>query len=244
MRLRVQGAATPRQNTQQGAPNGAPCLMLSPGHGGHSGHGGHGAWCRVDAGRVAAGDDGAAVVLTGMQREQVGGLLDLRNGAPIDLYATPSVFEHLTHALPLLPVLQQFCGVQWHLIPVAGEQRTADFSVETLPELVFTALTTGDAAGERVALAVRDERSGARLFIADGASLDSAAFDSMRDWMQDADCVVIDRAPHAAAGTRWRDRLAQLPSARKLLLDANGADRAAFAACGIECAQGAMEFEL
>jgi pyrroloquinoline quinone biosynthesis protein B len=213
-----------------------PSLMLSPGDD---------LWCRVDAARGAAGGgDGATVVLTGMQREQVSGLLDLRDGAPIDLYATPAVFEHLTLTLPLLPVLQQFCGVQWHLIPVAGEQRAADFTVERLPTLVFTALTTGEAAaGERIALAVRDERSRSRLFVVQGESLDSAAFDSMLDWMQDADCVVIDRAPHSA-NTRWLDRLAGVASPRKLLLDANGSDRSLFTASGIECAQGAMEFEL
>jgi pyrroloquinoline quinone biosynthesis protein B len=234
MKLRVHGASANQAQRM-------PSLMLSPGDN---------MWCRVDAGRGVTGDDnGAAVVLTGMQREQVSGLLDLRDGAPIDLYATPAVFEHLTLTLPLLPVLQQFCGVQWHLIPVAGEQRAADFTVERLPTLVFTALTDVDAArgdaaiGERIALAVRDERSRARLFVVHGASLDSAAFDSMLDWMKDADCVVIDRAPHLD-NTRWLDRLAGVPSPRKLLLDANGSDRSLFAACGIECAQGVMEFDL
>jgi pyrroloquinoline quinone biosynthesis protein B len=234
MKLRVHGASTHQAQRM-------PSLMLSPGHSDEAS-----AWCRVDAGRgVSVGDDDSAtVVLTGMQRDQVSGLLDLRDGAPIDLYATPAVFEHLTLTLPLLPVLQQFCGVQWHLIPVAGEQRAADFTMERLPSLVFTALTTGDAAaGERIALAVRDERSRARLFVVQGASLESAAFDSMLDWMKDADCVVIDRAPHTD-NTRWLGRLASVPSPRKLLLDANGSDRSLFAACGIECAQGEMEFEL
>ena len=234
MKLRLQGpSAHPAQRT--------PSLMLSPGDD---------LWCRVDAARdMLRSDDNAAVVLTGMQREQVSGLLDLRDGSPIDLYATPAVFEHLTLSLPLLPVLQQFCGVQWHLIPVAGEQRVADFTVERLPRLVFTALTAGDAArgdaaaGERIALAVRDERSQARLFVVQGDSLESSAFDAMLDWMKDADCVVIDRAP-AGANTRWLARLAGMANPRKLLLDANGSDRSMFTACGIECAQGAMEFEL
>jgi pyrroloquinoline quinone biosynthesis protein B len=243
MKLRVHGAVAAAGADQARR---MPSLMLSPGHGNDES-----AWCRVDAGRgmTTGDDDGATVVLTGMQRDQVSGLLDLRDGAPIDLYATPAVFEHLTLTLPLLPVLQQFCGVQWHLIPVAGEQRAADFTVERLPTLVFTALTSADAArgdaaaGESIALAVRDERSRARLFVVHGASLDSAAFDSMLDWMKDADCVVIDRAPHND-NARWLDRLAGVPSPRKLLLDANGSDRSLFAACGIECAQGAMEFEL
>jgi pyrroloquinoline quinone biosynthesis protein B len=238
MKVRVHGAV-PDQAQRM------PWLMLSPGHGD-----GDSAWCRVDAARgVTHSDGGATVVLTGMERERISGLLDLRDGAPIDLYATPAVFEHLTLKLPLLPVLQQFCGVQWHLIPVAGEQRSADFTVERLPELVFTALTAVDAArgdaaiGERIALAVRDERSQARLFVVHGDSLDSASFDALLDWMKDADCVVIDRAPQGA-NARWLDRLAGVVSPRKLLLDANGSDRSLFLACGIECAQGAMEFEL
>ena len=200
-------------------------------------------WCRVDAGRVAPQDDArAVVVLTGMRREQVDGLLDLRDGAPIDLYATPAVFEHLTLALPVLPVLQQFCGVQWHVIPVAGEQHSASFAVDGLPTLVFTAVTATRAApGERIALAVRDERSGARLFVVDGASFDSAAFDTLSDWMHHADCVVIDRAPHDL-GVRWLEQLARVPRARKVLLDANGHNRDLFAACGVECAEAAMEF--
>jgi pyrroloquinoline quinone biosynthesis protein B len=215
---------------------GGACLMLSPGDD---------TWCRVDAGRVAPQDGAqASVVLTGMRREQVGGLLDLRDGAPIDLYATPAVFEHLTLALPLLPVLQQFCGVQWHLIPVAGEQHSASFAIDGLPTLGFTAITAGHAVpGERIALAVRDERSDARLFVVDGASFESAAFDSLFDWMKDADCVVIDRAPHGVAA-RWFEQLARVPRARKVLLDANGHDRSMFSACGIECADRAMEFEL
>lgn len=210
----------------------APSLMLSPDDN---------AWCRVDAGRVDHADADASIVLTGMQRDRVSGLLDLRDGAPLDLYATPAVFEHLTLALPLLPVLQQFCGVQWHLIPVAGEQRSADFTIERMPSLLFTAMTAGDATnGERIALAVRDEGCGARLFVAQGASLESSAFEAMLDWMKDADCVVIDRAPHGN-GTRWLDRLAALASPRKLLLDANGSDRSLFTACGIEVADRALE---
>lgn len=231
MKLRVQGA---HANDKA---RGTSSLMLSPGD--------DDAWCRVDAGHVVRGDGGdATVVLTGMQRDQVGGLLDLRNGAPIDLYATPTVFEHLTLALPLLPVLQQFCGVQWHLIPVAGEQRSADFTIERFPTLRLTALTSSEAAtGERIALAVRDERSDARLFVVHGASLESAAFDAMLDWMKDADCVVVDRAPHGA-GRLWLDRLALAGRPRKLVLDANGSDRSLIAASGVECADQAMEFEL
>lgn len=225
MKLRVEGATAER---------GPGSLMLSPGED---------AWCRVDARRVDPSDDCAHVVLTGMQRDRVGGLLDLRDGAPLELYATPAVFEHLTQALPLLPVLQQYCGVQWHLIPVAGEQRAAEFTMDHLPSLAFTALTSGDSlAGERIALAVRDQRSGARLLVVQGTGLEAAGADALLDWAQDADCVVIDRAPH---GTQWLDRLSRVSGPRKLLLDANGCEHPdRIAASGIECAREPMEIEL
>ena len=74
-----------------------------------------------------------AVVLTDGQLEHVGGLLGLRNGNAIELYATPAVFEDLTTTLPVLPVLQHYCGVHWHVVPVAGDTRVASFRVEGMP---------------------------------------------------------------------------------------------------------------
>jgi hypothetical protein len=202
-----------------------------------------GAWLRIDAAADdtprTPGDAAPAVVLTGRRRDQVDGLLDLRGGAPIQLYATPAVFEHLTLSLPLLPVLQQFCGVQWHLIPVAGEQREAGFALERCPTLAFTAITAADAAqpvGESIALAVRDERSGGRLFVGHGRALGAAAF----DWMREADCALIDGALEPAL----LERFAALPTARKVLTDADGRSRAWLAARGIECADAALEIAL
>ena len=74
-----------------------------------------------------------ALVLTDAQVDHVGGLLSLRDGAPINLYATPVVFEELTTSLPVLPVLQHYCGVHWHVVPVAGDRHVAQFQVEGLP---------------------------------------------------------------------------------------------------------------
>jgi hypothetical protein len=140
MKLRIPGSGG-----AAGAAMQAP--LLSPD--GHS-------WCQLDAGGVIATSP-HAVVLTGAHKDQVDGLLDLRRGSPINLYATPAVFEHLTQALPLLPVLEQYCGVQWHLIAVAGDSRQTDFTIAEWPTLQFTAITLGAApSGERIALAVHD----------------------------------------------------------------------------------------
>ena len=84
----------------------------------------------------------SAIILMDSQIDHTTGLLSLRDGAPIHLYATPAVFEELTHTLPVLPLLQHYCSVHWHVIPVAGESREAVFRVEGQPTLEFTAVAT------------------------------------------------------------------------------------------------------
>ena len=63
---------------------------------------------------------------TDAQIDHITGLLSLRDGPPIHLYATPAVFEELTHNLPVLPMLEHYCGVHWHMVPVAGDRRIAE----------------------------------------------------------------------------------------------------------------------
>lgn len=178
------------------------------------------------------------VVLTDAQVDHVSGLLSLRDGAPIDLYATPAVFEVLSQHLPVLQVLQQYCGVHWHVIPVAGETLSARFRVEGLPELEFTALATDGLAphyldphespaaiGQTIALAVQDSRTGQRLFVAPGGQ---QLGEPQLDWLRSADCVLVDEhttwpALPELADTRWR-------ASRKVLLSeaSTGVDRDGF----------------
>jgi coenzyme PQQ biosynthesis protein B len=84
------------------------------------------------------------VVLTDAQLDHVGGLLALRHGPPIDLHATPAAFEELTQGLPLLQVLEQYCGVRWHLIGISGDRLLAPVHVGGGMAVRLTAL---DAAG-------------------------------------------------------------------------------------------------
>jgi pyrroloquinoline quinone biosynthesis protein B len=201
-------------------------------------------WCQLDAGGVIATSP-HAVVLTGAHKDQVDGLLDLRRGSPINLYATPAVFEHLTQALPLLPVLEQYCGVQWHLIAVAGDSRQTDFTIAEWPTLQFTAMTLGAApSGERIALAVHDTATDRRLFVAPASTLSLADL----DWLHGADCLLLSGPLPSAAGpaTHWLDLIAELAPQRKILLHAaaDEADDAALAERGIERARAGMEVEL
>lgn len=213
-----------------------------------------------------------AVVLTDAQVDHVTGLLSLRDGAPIHLYATPAVFEELTHTLPVLPLLEHYCGVHWHVIPVAGECRTAVFRIEGQPTLEFTAIATdgplpphavrpdSPGIGETIALAVRDTVTGQRLFCA--SHLDCAGAAAM-EWMREADCVLVGADPGEGReavpsddplpGPADVDVLALLDgirARRKLLMcrqawsDEPGPDSAAWERLGIEFAADRMEIEL
>jgi pyrroloquinoline quinone biosynthesis protein B len=197
-----------------------------------------------------------AVVLTDAQVDHVGGLLSLRDGVPIDLYATPAVFESLTTALPVLPVLQHYCGVHWHVVPVAGDRRVAAFRIETLPQLEFTAIamaapslphaTPGEhpRVGDSIVLAVRDLATGQRVFCAPGmAPTGGLAF----DWMREADCLLVDSpADESADHPAWMNLLGGLPARHKVLFSpergAGGPD--ALAERGIALAYDGMEIQL
>jgi pyrroloquinoline quinone biosynthesis protein B len=120
-----------------------------------------------------------AVVLLDAQIDHVIGLLGLRDGPAIDLHATPSVFEDLTTGLPLLNVLQHYCGTRWHMVPVAGERMRAEFRIGGFPSLRFTALAVPgrappysphrreQGAGDKIALLVEDLRDGRRVMVDD-----------------------------------------------------------------------------
>lgn len=196
--------------------------------------------------------DVRTVVLTDAQVDHVSGLLSLRDGAPIDLYATPAVFEVLSQNLPVLQVLQHYCGVHWHVIPVAGETLSASFRINGLPDLEFTALASEGVAsphlqglecpmvtGLSIALAVLDVRSGQRLFFAPGAlSLGEGEL----DWLRSADCVLLDDHttwPQTSTPTdsAWRAR-------RKVMFSGQPSDRPSGHHANFEAAYDGMVIEL
>jgi pyrroloquinoline quinone biosynthesis protein B len=194
-----------------------------------------------------------SVVLTDAQVDHVGGLLGLRDGAPVELYATPAVFESLTCTLPVLPVLQHYCGMHWHVVPVAGDRREAQFQIESMPTLEFTAIAVSAPAlphaaehpriGDSIALAVRDLATGQRLFCAPGpAATGGLAY----DWMREADCVLVDGPEGDPPDPLWIDQLRGLPASRKVLFaaDARGEQRAALDGSGIALAYDRMEIVL
>ena len=145
-----------------------------------------------------------AVVLMDSQLQNVAGLISLREGDGLEVFATPLVFEDLTGGLPLLSALQHYCAVRWHLLPVAGGEPVARFMIPGFPALRFCAIAVpgrtpryanhrGETVGGSIALQIEDARSGQRFFfspaLADVGEAELA-------WMRQADCVMVD-------GTFW-----------------------------------------
>lgn len=142
-----------------------------------------------------------AVVLTDARLEHVAGLLSLHDGPRLELFATPGVYEELTTSLPLVNVLQSYCGVRWHMLPVAGDQRAAEFQIDAITGLRFTAVAVPgrapahserrheDVTGDSIALIVDDLRHGTRLYC--GPAPDRLD-DDARAWLRSADTQVIE----------------------------------------------------
>jgi pyrroloquinoline quinone biosynthesis protein B len=147
-----------------------------------------------------------AVVLMDAQIDHVTGLLGLREGPCIDLYATRCVFEDLTSGLPLLDVLQHYCGTRWHPLAVDGAHTHFEFEIESAPGLRFTALAIAGKAppysphrreqvvGDNIALRVEDLADGSSLFYSPGLA---QVGEQELAWMNAADCVLVD-------GTFWQ----------------------------------------
>jgi pyrroloquinoline quinone biosynthesis protein B len=148
-----------------------------------------------------------AVVLMDAQVDHVTGLLGLREGPCIDIWATRCVFEDLTTGLPLLDVLRHYCGTRWHMIAVDGGRTCVDFEIEAAPGLRFTALAIPGKAppysphrreqvtGDNIALRIEDARDGSSLFYSPGLA---QVGEQELAWMDAADCVLVD-------GTFWQE---------------------------------------
>jgi pyrroloquinoline quinone biosynthesis protein B len=146
----------------------------------------------------------AAVVLIDGQVDHATGLLMLRErSAKLPLWCTDPVAEDLASGLPLLRVLDHYCGVQRHRVPLDG----STFQIPGVPTLTLRALAlTSKAApysphrdqpvaGDNIGVLMRDLARGTSAFYAPGlGAITPEVFDAMAG----SDCVLVD-------GTFWRD---------------------------------------
>ena len=188
-----------------------------------------------------------AVVLMDAQIDHVTGLLGLREGPCIDLYATRCVFEDLTSGLPLLNVLQHYCGTRWHMLAIDGTCTRCEFEIEALPTLRFTALAIPGKAppysphrreqvvGDNIALRIVDTATGTSAFYSPGLA---HIGEQELEWLGEADCVLVDgtfwqhdEMQRAGLGSKSAADMGHLPqqgeAGRPGMLDALGDSRAA-----------------
>ncbi|MFM1892735.1 MAG: Coenzyme biosynthesis protein [Pseudomonadota bacterium] len=145
-----------------------------------------------------------AVLLIDSQIDHSTGLLMLReHNAPLELYCSRMVHQDLTTGFPVLRILEHYCGVNWHEIPIDG----TPFEVEGIDGLAFSALALSSKAppysphrddphpGDNIGLQVLDRASGRSLFYAPGLARIEPHLEPA---MHAADLLLVD-------GTCWTD---------------------------------------
>ena len=145
----------------------------------------------------------AAVALTDGQIDHAAGLLLLREGSPLHLYTTTLVRDDLTEGFPVLPLLEHFCGVDWHPIELDGQW----FALEGIEGVEWRALPlqskpapfsprrNAPQPGDNVGFVIRDQESKRSVFYAPGlGDID----ERVSREMVSADCLLVD-------GTFWTD---------------------------------------
>ncbi|MBL8484556.1 MAG: pyrroloquinoline quinone biosynthesis protein PqqB [Rhodocyclaceae bacterium] len=144
-----------------------------------------------------------AVLLMDAQVDHTTGLYMLRErSTPLDIWCTAPVREDLTTGNPIFRVLEHYCGVRWHELPL-----DQPFAIDGIEGLNFTALPLKSKAppysphrnqpvpGDNVGLFMTDATSRRSVFYAPGLGEIEAHV-----WraMQEADCVLVD-------GTFWTE---------------------------------------
>ena len=138
-----------------------------------------------------------AVILMDSQIDHTTGLLSLREGNTLNLYCTERVYEDLSSGFPVVKMLEHYCGVNWHPIPINGDS----FTLPSSEGLVFTAVALSSKAppysphrehpqpGDNIGLRVEDPVSARNLFYAPGRG---QMEDQLRPYMENADCLLRD----------------------------------------------------
>ncbi len=145
-----------------------------------------------------------AVLLVDAQVDHTTGLMTLReHDEPLKVYCTRLVYEDLTTGYPLLRVLEHYCGVDWHEVPIDD----SPFEIAGAAGLRFTALPIeGEAPpysprrhspgrGDNIGVRIEDERTGGSLVYVPGLGAWDAALERA---LESASCLLVD-------GTVWTD---------------------------------------
>jgi pyrroloquinoline quinone biosynthesis protein B len=146
-----------------------------------------------------------AIVLIDAQIDHTTGLMMLREHTrPLEVYCTNMVYQDLTTGYPLFRVLEHYCGVEWHPIPLEGGKA---FTIPKADPLRFTAVPLKSKAppysphrhsphpGDNIGVRIEDTETGKNLFYAPGLG---EMEPHVLYCMEEADCLLVE-------GTVWTE---------------------------------------
>jgi pyrroloquinoline quinone biosynthesis protein B len=145
-----------------------------------------------------------AIVLVDGQIDHTTGLLMLREGPPLDVYCTRSVYDDLTLGNPILTVLGHYCGINWHEIqtdrdshfeiPDIGGLRFSPIPVESKAP-PFSPHRVAGAEDDTIGLLIEEPATAHSVFYAPGLA---HIGERVSACLGQAGCVLVD-------GTFWTD---------------------------------------
>lgn len=160
-----------------------------------------------------------AIILIDSQIDHTAGLLSLReSGHALEIWCTEMVRQDLSSGFPIFPMLEHYCKVIHHSIPLDGSA----FTIPGINDLKFYAHALKSKAppysphrhdpypGDNIGVVIEQVSTGKKLYYAPGlGELEPHVLDAMRS----AECLLVD-------GTFWQhDEMARAGISQKLALD-------------------------
>ncbi|MGR9044194.1 MAG: pyrroloquinoline quinone biosynthesis protein PqqB [Gammaproteobacteria bacterium] len=144
-----------------------------------------------------------AIMLIDSQIDHTTGLLMLREGKPLDIYCSDMVKQDLSTGFPIFKMLEHYCTVNHHSIPLDG----GSFTIPGIDDLRFYSQSLKSKAppysphrhdphdGDNIGVIIEQVSTGKKVFYAPGLG---EIEPHVMAAMQKADCLLID-------GTFWTD---------------------------------------
>ena len=144
-----------------------------------------------------------AIVLIDSQIDHTTGLLMLREStSPLEIYCSEMVRQDLTTGFPLFNMLEHYCGINHHPVPLDG----SGFSIPGIDNLTFRTHSLKSKAppysphrhdphdGDNIGVLIEDRQTGKKLYYAPGLG---EIEPHVKAALIEADCVLVD-------GTFWQ----------------------------------------
>ena len=144
-----------------------------------------------------------AIILIDSQIDHTTGMLMLREGKPLDVYCTDMVQQDLRTGFPLFKMLEDYCTVNHHNVPIDG----SSFTIPVIEDIrLYTHSLKSKAPpysphrhdphdGDNIGVIIEQISTGKKVYYAPGLG---EIEPQVMVAMQDVDCLLVD-------GTFWTD---------------------------------------